>query len=128
MPAEKPDRTEATLQIEPIENAEAKLPRQPQEPIEANDPAEPMDRMEPAEPIDRIDPVEPMERIDPFEPIERIELPSPPGPGEPSVAMITLWHPHGRSGTAGRELEGGLAGRELPGRQGARAAQEPVPE
>ena len=84
--------------------------------------------MDPAEPMDRIDPVEPMDRIEPFAPIDRIELPSPPGPGEWSVAMITLWHPHRRSGAAGREAEGGLAGRELPGRAGARAAQEPVPE
>ena len=41
----------------------------------------------------------------------------PPGPWE-----------RRRSGTAGRELEGGLGGRELPGRPGAGAAQEPVPE
>ena len=47
-----------------------------------------------AEPMDRIDPVEPMDRMDPFAPMDRIELPSPPGPGEPPVAMITLWHPH----------------------------------
>ena len=85
MPAEKPDRTEAKLQIEPIENADAKLPSDPKEPIEANDPAEPMDRIDPAEPMDRIDPVEPMDRIEPFAPMDRIELPSPPGPGEPPV-------------------------------------------
>ena len=94
MPTEKPDRTEAKLQIEPIENADAKLPSDAKEPIEANDPAEPMDRIDPAEPMDRIDPVEPMDRIEPFAPMDRIELPSPPGPGEPPVAMIVLWHPH----------------------------------
>ena len=92
VPDEKPDRIEAKLQIEPIENADAKLPSDAREPIEANDPAEPIDSTEPADPMDRIDPVEPMDRIEPFEPIERREVPSPPGPGEPPFAMVTLWH------------------------------------
>ena len=100
MPAEKPDRIEAKLQIEPIENAHAKLPSDAKEPIEANEPAEPIDRIEPADPMDRIEPVEPMDRIEPFEPIERREVPSPPGPGEPPFAMVTFWH--SRSAAADR--------------------------
>ncbi len=65
MPAENPDVTEAKLNSEPIDHADAKLPSAANDPMEANDPAEPIDRIDPAEPIDRIDPAEPIDRIEP---------------------------------------------------------------
>jgi hypothetical protein len=90
--AENPDVTEAKLNSEPIDHADAKLPSEANDPMEAKDPAEPIDRIDPAEPIDRIDPVEPIDRIDPLEPIDRIEPPALPAPGTPRFFMIRLWH------------------------------------
>jgi hypothetical protein len=80
------------LQIEAIEKADAKLPSDAKEPIEANDPAEPIDSTEPAEPMDKIDPVEPIDRIDPAEPVLRIEPPALPGLDERTLSMIALCH------------------------------------
>ncbi len=57
--------TEAKLNSEPIDHADAKLASEANDPMEARDPAEPIDRIDPAEPIDRIDPAEPIDRIEP---------------------------------------------------------------
>ena len=48
--------TEAKLNSEPIDHADAKLPSEANDPMAAKDPAEPIDRIEPLEPIDRIEP------------------------------------------------------------------------
>jgi hypothetical protein len=90
--AENPDATDAKLQIEPTENAEAKLPSEANEPMEASEPADPIESTEPAEPMERIDPVEPIDRIDPDEPMLRIEPPALPGPEELSLPMTAFWH------------------------------------
>ena len=84
--------TEAKLNSEPIDQADAKLPSEANDPMAAKDPAEPIDRIDPAEPIDRIDPVEPIDRIEPLEPIDRIEPPALPARGELRFFMIRLWH------------------------------------
>lgn len=89
---ENPDATDAKLQIEPIENAEAKLASEANEPMEASEPAEPIDSTEPAEPMERIEPVEPIDRIDPDEPMLRSEPPARPGPEELSLPMTAFWH------------------------------------
>ena len=82
--------TEAKLNSEPIDHADAKLPSAANDPMEANDPAEPIDRIDPAEPIDRIDPAEPIDRIDPAEPIDRIEPPALPARGKLRFFMSRL--------------------------------------
>jgi hypothetical protein len=89
-PAENPDVSEAKLNSEPIDHADAKLTSEANDPIEAKDPAEPIDRIDPAEPIDRIDPAEPIDRIDPFEPIDRIEPPALPARGKLRFFMSRL--------------------------------------
>ncbi len=88
--AENPDATEAKLNSEPIDHADATLPSAANDPMVARDPAEPIDRIDPAEPIDRIDPVEPIDRIDPVEPSDRIEPPALPAPGKLRFFMIRL--------------------------------------
>ena len=82
--------TEAKLNSEPIDHADAKLTSEANDPIEAKDPAEPIDRIDPAEPIDKIDPVEPIDKIDPFEPIDRIEPPALPARGKLRFFMSRL--------------------------------------
>jgi hypothetical protein len=64
---ENPARIEATLKIEPTENAEA---NEPDDPIERIEPDDPIDRIEPDDPIDKIEPDDPMLRKDSEEPAE----------------------------------------------------------
>ena len=76
--------------MEPIENADAREPREAKEPMEANEPAEPIDKIEPTEPTDKIDPEEPIDKIEPFDPMLRTEPPS--GRDElPPLRITAFW-------------------------------------